>query len=143
MTSHKLKICIPLSCVRLENEKDKKDMAIKAGIATDKAPPPLPFFSQAIKCNGMIYCSGSIGVDPSSKQMVQGSVGERTVRTYPSAQVHSPLRSFSQELGFRGRQWRKTSFKIISLNYFHSLMICSTTGSSTSKSLRGPRSWGQ
>ncbi|KAK2762195.1 hypothetical protein FQN54_001204 [Arachnomyces sp. PD_36] len=59
-------------------------MAIKTAIKTDNAPPPLPFFSQAIKCNGMIYCSGNVGVDPKTKQMAQGGVGERTVRIEPS-----------------------------------------------------------
>ena len=36
-------------------------MPQKEAVSTDKAPPPLPFFSQAIKCQGMVYCSGSIG----------------------------------------------------------------------------------
>jgi hypothetical protein len=36
-------------------------MPQKEAVFTDKAPPPLPFFSQAIKCQGMVYCSGSIG----------------------------------------------------------------------------------
>ena len=49
-------------------------------VVTGKAPPPLPFFSQAVKTNGMIYCSGSIGTDPATKKIVEGGVGARTVR---------------------------------------------------------------
>ena len=60
-----------------------RNMTIKIAVATDKAPPPLPFFSQAVKCNGMIYCSGNIGMDPETKQMVKGGVGEWTVGTVP------------------------------------------------------------
>lgn len=54
-------------------------MPQKEAVSTDKAPPPLPFFSQAIKCQGMVYCSGSIGVDPKTKQLVEGSVADRCV----------------------------------------------------------------
>ncbi|KAH7319497.1 Endoribonuclease L-PSP/chorismate mutase-like protein [Rhexocercosporidium sp. MPI-PUGE-AT-0058] len=53
-------------------------MAAKTAVVTDKAPPPLPFFSQAIKCNGMVYCSGSIGMDPASMKLVEGSIEGRT-----------------------------------------------------------------
>lgn len=54
-------------------------MPTKVAVKTDKAPPPLPFFSQAIVCNGMVYCSGSIGTSPTTKALVEGGVGERTV----------------------------------------------------------------
>ncbi|KAL2063732.1 hypothetical protein VTL71DRAFT_5537 [Oculimacula yallundae] len=53
-------------------------MASKTAVSTDKAPAPLPFFSQGIKCNGMVYCSGSIGMDPVSGKMVEGSIEART-----------------------------------------------------------------
>ena len=54
-------------------------MPTRVGVRTEKAPPPLPFYSQAIICNGMVYCSGSIGVDPVTSQMVEGGIGDRTV----------------------------------------------------------------
>ncbi|KAL8737969.1 MAG: hypothetical protein Q9181_001191 [Wetmoreana brouardii] len=53
---------------------------IKRAVRTDKAPPPLPLFSQAIVCQGMVYCSGSIGMSPITKQMVDGDVGDRTAQ---------------------------------------------------------------
>jgi len=56
-------------------------MPQKEAVSTDKAPPPLPFFSQAIKCQGMVYCSGSIGVDPKTSKLVEGNVADRTVLT--------------------------------------------------------------
>lgn len=71
-------------------------MPTKAAVLTDKAPPPLPFFSQGIICNGMVYCSGSIGMDPDSKAMVESGVGDRTVSEYfeyaAGAQAHHVLR---------------------------------------------------
>ncbi|KAK0611545.1 Endoribonuclease L-PSP/chorismate mutase-like protein [Immersiella caudata] len=47
-------------------------------IFTEKAPKPLPQFSQAIKYNGIVYCSGSIGLDPATWKVVEGTVRDRT-----------------------------------------------------------------
>ncbi|KAF8852202.1 YjgF-like protein [Acephala macrosclerotiorum] len=52
-------------------------MGMKEAVKTDKAPLPMPFFSQAIKCGGMVYCSGSIGMDPTTMKIVEGSVADR------------------------------------------------------------------
>ncbi|KAL8630419.1 hypothetical protein Q9189_003903, partial [Teloschistes chrysophthalmus] len=54
--------------------------SMKKAVRTDKAPPPLPFFSQAIVCQGMVYCSGSIGMSPITKQLVETGVGDRTAQ---------------------------------------------------------------
>jgi enamine deaminase RidA (YjgF/YER057c/UK114 family) len=54
-------------------------MPTRVEVKTDKAPPPLPFYSQAIICNGMVYCSGSLGMDPESKTLVETGIGDRTV----------------------------------------------------------------
>ena len=53
-------------------------------VFTTKAPKPLPQFSQAVKYNGMVYCSGSIGFDPATSALVEGGVKEQTVRPPPS-----------------------------------------------------------
>ena len=68
-------------------------MTLKESVLTDKAPAPMPFFSQAIKCNGMVYCSGSIGMDPKTNKLVEGSVGDRTVclpSSHPLSFSYSP-----------------------------------------------------
>jgi enamine deaminase RidA (YjgF/YER057c/UK114 family) len=54
-------------------------MPQKEAVTTANAPPPMPFLSQAIKCQGMVYCSGSVGMDPKTMKLVEGSVGDRTV----------------------------------------------------------------
>lgn len=51
----------------------------KEAVLTKNAPPPMPFFSQAVKCGGMVYCSGSIGMSVETGKVVEGSVGDRTV----------------------------------------------------------------
>ncbi|KAI4095121.1 MAG: hypothetical protein LQ344_001772 [Seirophora lacunosa] len=53
---------------------------MRQAVETDKAPPPLPFFEQAIICQGMVYCSGQVGVSPVTKQLVDGGVGDRTAQ---------------------------------------------------------------
>ncbi|KAA8574900.1 hypothetical protein EYC84_004138 [Monilinia fructicola] len=53
-------------------------MPQKESVSTAKAPPPLPFFSQAVKCQGMVYCSGSIGMDVATKKLVEGGIADRT-----------------------------------------------------------------
>lgn len=57
-------------------------MTLKESVLTDKAPAPMPLFSQAIKCNGMVYCSGSIGIEPTSMKIVEGGVADRTVSRF-------------------------------------------------------------
>ncbi|KAK7941399.1 L-psp endoribonuclease family protein [Apiospora aurea] len=49
-------------------------------VLTNKAPKPLPQFSQAVKYNGMVYCSGSIGFDPATSSLVEGGVKNQTRR---------------------------------------------------------------
>ena len=54
-------------------------MPTRTVVRTSRAPPPLPFYSQAIVCGGMVYCSGSIGMSPETKAMVEGGIADRTV----------------------------------------------------------------
>jgi len=54
-------------------------MAPKQPVLTTQAPPPLPgIYSQAIVANGVIYCSGQVGMDPVTKKIVEGDVKART-----------------------------------------------------------------
>lgn len=54
-------------------------MPTRLAVHTEKAPPPLPYYSQAIIYNGMVYCSGSLGMDPETKILVETGIGDRTV----------------------------------------------------------------
>ncbi|KAI9806504.1 MAG: hypothetical protein M1833_003691 [Piccolia ochrophora] len=55
-------------------------MPTKEAVTTDKAHG-LPLFSQAIKCDGFIYCSGQVGFDPATKELREGDVGDRTAQS--------------------------------------------------------------
>jgi 2-iminobutanoate/2-iminopropanoate deaminase len=52
----------------------------KTVISTTAAPPPLPQFVQAVKYNGIIFASGSIGIDPATGAIVEGTVADRTIQ---------------------------------------------------------------
>ncbi len=43
-------------------------------ISTDGAPKALGPYSQAVAAGGWLYCSGQIGLDPSTGELVQGGV---------------------------------------------------------------------
>ena len=65
-------------------------MPTRQAVKTDKAPPPLPVYSQAIVCNGMVYCSGQVALNPSTSTMVEGGIADRTVsKNIPTARRQS------------------------------------------------------
>jgi len=41
---------------------------------SDKAPAAIGPYSQAVKCGGMLFCSGQIPLDPATGEMVSGDV---------------------------------------------------------------------
>jgi hypothetical protein len=55
------------------------NMTTVTEIRTPNAPAPLPVFSQAIKANGMIFCSGNIGLDKDTWKLVEGGIKAQTV----------------------------------------------------------------
>lgn len=51
----------------------------KVAVLSQDAPAPSPLMSQAIICNGMVYCSGSLGIDGETGKFVEGDTSDRTV----------------------------------------------------------------
>ena len=47
-------------------------------IYTNHAPEPVGPYSQAIKVNGFLYCSGQIAINPSNNQFIDGTIEEQT-----------------------------------------------------------------
>ena len=47
-------------------------------ISTDNAPGAIGPYSQAIKTNGIVYCSGQIPIDPVTGEFVSNDVTEQT-----------------------------------------------------------------
>jgi 2-iminobutanoate/2-iminopropanoate deaminase len=46
-------------------------------IHTDNAPQALGPYSQAVVHNGMLYCSGQIGIDPSTGNLAGETIGQQ------------------------------------------------------------------
>jgi 2-iminobutanoate/2-iminopropanoate deaminase len=52
-----------------------------AEIRTTETLAPLKVFSQAIKANGKVFCSGDVGIDKDSWKLVKGGIKAHTA--YP------------------------------------------------------------
>ena len=51
---------------------------MKEIIQTDSAPQAIGPYSQAVKTNGLVFCSGQIPIDPDTGQFVSGGIEEQT-----------------------------------------------------------------
>jgi 2-iminobutanoate/2-iminopropanoate deaminase len=47
-------------------------------ILTPHAPAPVGPYSQAIRMDGFVFCSGQVGLDPKTGKLVEGGVEEQT-----------------------------------------------------------------
>ena len=47
-------------------------------VSTDKAPGAIGPYSQAVKVNGMVFCSGQIPIDPVTGSFVSDDIAEQT-----------------------------------------------------------------
>jgi 2-iminobutanoate/2-iminopropanoate deaminase len=53
---------------------------LKEVIHTDDAPQAIGPYSQAIKDDGVVFCSGQVPMDPATGELIEGNVGEQTRR---------------------------------------------------------------
>jgi len=51
---------------------------VKSQVQTENAPAAIGPYSQAVKANGMIFCSGQIPINPATGEFVAGGVREQT-----------------------------------------------------------------
>lgn len=56
-------------------------------IHTDHAPAAIGPYSQAVRCNGFLFCSGQIPLDPRSMEVVQGGVEEQAEQVMKNLQL--------------------------------------------------------
>ena len=47
-------------------------------VYTKNAPEPVGPYSQAIKVNGLLYCSGQIAINPQNNEFIDGDIVEQT-----------------------------------------------------------------
>ncbi|KAK8202194.1 hypothetical protein M8818_005721 [Zalaria obscura] len=89
-------------------------MSIKSKVTTGGAPNAMPnLFSQAIKANGMVFCSGSVGMTPDGK-LVEGTIQDR---------VHQILKNLSAVLEAAGSRLENVVKVNIFLADMHSQVL--------------------
>ena len=49
-------------------------------VQTANAPEAIGPYSQAVSDEGLVFCSGQVGIDPATGELVQGSVADETRR---------------------------------------------------------------
>jgi 2-iminobutanoate/2-iminopropanoate deaminase len=56
-------------------------------VSTENAPGAIGPYSQAIKVNGMVFCSGQIPIDPVTGQFVSDDVAEQTEQVFKNLEA--------------------------------------------------------
>ena len=51
-------------------------------VSTENAPGAIGPYSQAIKANGMVFCSGQIPIDPATGNFISDDIGEQTDQVF-------------------------------------------------------------
>lgn len=81
-------------------------------IYTNQAPEPVGPYSQAIKVNGFLYCSGQIAINPSNNQFIDGDIVEQT------QQVMKNIEAVLAEAGYSFSDVIKTTCFLDDMNNF-------------------------
>ena len=66
-------------------------------VSTENAPGAIGPYSQAIKVNGMVFCSGQIPIDPATGQFVSEDVAAQTEQVLKN--LEAVLRAAGSSLG--------------------------------------------
>lgn len=81
-------------------------------ILTANAQQPLPVFSQALVHEGIVYCSGQIGVDPTTGKLAEGDISVR------ARQVLDNLTAVLKEAGTSMDNALKVNVYLTDMNNF-------------------------
>ena len=66
-------------------------------VSTENAPGAIGPYSQAVKANGMVFCSGQIPIDPATGQFVSDDVAEQTEQVFKN--LEAVLKAAGTDLG--------------------------------------------
>ena len=88
-------------------------------ISTSDAPAALGPYSQALRANGVIYCSGQVPLDPKTGQLVEGGIEAQTRR------VLANLRAVLRAAGSDFDRLLQTTVYLTDMNEFSTVnAIC-------------------
>ncbi|KAH6871032.1 Endoribonuclease L-PSP/chorismate mutase-like protein [Thelonectria olida] len=86
-----------------------------SSVLSKDAPAPSPLMSQAVVYNGIVYCSGSLGIDPRTGKFAEGTVADRT------AQALSNLDAVLKAAGTGLHNTIKVNIFLSSINHYSSV----------------------
>ena len=84
---------LQLKVLKLQEQKLSKSVSssllppVRLSVYTSNAPKPVGPYTQAIVSNGIVYTSGSIGLDPSTNQLVSGGIEVEARRAFTNLQA--------------------------------------------------------
>ncbi len=81
-------------------------------IETDKAPKAIGPYSQAIKCENLLFISGQIAINPQTQNLVEGGIEEQT------KQVLENIKNILEEARINLDHVVKTTIYLKNLNDF-------------------------
>lgn len=81
-------------------------------LLTADAPAPVGPYSQAIRVDGFVFCSGQVGLDPATGKLVEGGVVEQT------RQVLNNLTAVLASAGLTLSDVVKTTIFLVDINDF-------------------------
>lgn len=70
-------------------EVNKMPTSSRQAVFTPNAPGPYPALSQAVIHNGLVFTAGSLGTNPVTKKLVEGTIADRTVSSCPLMVLNS------------------------------------------------------
>lgn len=85
---------------------------MKSIIYTKDAPAPIGPYSQAVKAGNMLYVSGQIAIDPSTQELIEGSIEDETRR------VMNNIQALLEASGFSFSDIVKTSIFLSDMKHF-------------------------
>lgn len=85
---------------------------MKSVIHTQNAPAPIGPYSQAIQAGNMLFVSGQIAIDPSSNQLVDGTIKDE------ARQVMLNIKELMSAAGFSFGDIVKTSIFLSDMKHF-------------------------
>ena len=84
----------------------------KQVVHTDDAPAAIGPYSQAVKSDGLVFCSGQVPFEPKTMELVSGTVAEETRRCVEN------LRAVLEEAGSSLSQVVKTTIYVTNMDDF-------------------------
>ena len=85
---------------------------MKSVVSTEHAPKAIGPYSQAIKTGDFVYCSGQVGLDPASGQLVTGGVEPEARRALEN------IRAVLTAAGLSFEHVVKTTIFLVDMNDF-------------------------